>query len=1045
MKLFKSLKVILVAILIIGIAVPNSTEAAPNTSGNLLNITKTVSENILTKGKVTDVTLTVKGTPQDSTFVKPNDVILIIDKSGSMADDNRLDAAKDAAKEFINLMDLTKHKVGIVDYSTKASSFPLTTDKEAAKAYVDTIRLGGNTNTSEAIQVATATLANHRADAQPTIVIMTDGAANSHPEALAASSAAKNAGITFYSIALLGPNENPATSAPNLLLMDMASSAKHHHFVLGSVGLSDVYRKIVEEIGLASAYNVSITDTISSAFELVPGSYDNHIPRPTVTGNTITWFISELKTDELSFTYQIRAKNDAVAGKYPIAQTSTTFDIGDGLTKTLNSTNPIVEIKNLAPIITSITESKGIPAGGETVTITGENFLAGAKVYFGAKLATVTSVTDNEIVVTAPAGKQGTVIVKVENTDRQFAIGNYNYYADPTITSVSPAEGPFEGGNFVSISGSNFLPGAKVFFGDIEATYSFISGSRLIATSPAAAKSGLVSIKVVNPDMTNAKLVDAYTYLTPPPPPVLELDYLSMKSGKMIGGESINIFGKNFDRHVKIYFAGEEVPVTFISASRVNIKAPAATAPGLVSVKAENPDASFAVLEDAYEYLTPPLAPVIELSYLSVTSGLTTGGESIYIFGKNFDPNVKVYFGTEEIAATFISASKLRVDAPAATAPGFVSVKAENPDASFAVLEDAYKYLTPPPAPAVQLSHLSAISGLTTGGESIYIFGRNFNPQVKIYFGTEEVVVTFISASKLRVNVPAATAPGFVPVKAENPDASFSILDSAYEYLTPPPLPGPEITSISENTVLTGQPKSILLSGKNLESSSKVFIGDQEATFTFLSQTRVRVVVPISNVAGAVDVKVLNADGQFAVLTNGFTYTEPAPVLAPIITSLSSTAGSVAGNETVTISGQNFIRGVKVYFGDKAAGITFVSDTEITLRTPKVDHIGLFSVKVVNTDLQEATLQDAYLYQGIKPFIRSLSLDNGAATGGYSIVLFGGNFDKNMTVTVGGNTTTFTILADTRIRVAIPAGTPGIVDLTLELHGETATTQFTYN
>src|SRR5690606_8348292 len=105
-----------------------------------------------------------------------------------------------------------------------------------------------------------------------------------------------------------GPNEDPNTSAPNQLLMDMASSAKHHHFVLGSVGLSDVYRKIVEEIGLASAYNVTITDTIPPEFELVPGSYEHHIPRPIVNGNTISWFISELKTDELSFTYQVRAK-----------------------------------------------------------------------------------------------------------------------------------------------------------------------------------------------------------------------------------------------------------------------------------------------------------------------------------------------------------------------------------------------------------------------------------------------------------------------------------------------------------------------------------------------------------------------------------------------------------------------------------------------------------------------------------------------------------------------------------------------------------------
>ena len=117
MKFLKSLQVFLVAILIIGLATPISTEAAVARSGDLMKINKTVSNNTVVKGETTDVTMTVKGTPKDSTFVKPNDVILIVDKSGSMQADNRINAAKEATKEFIELMDLTKHEVGIVDYS----------------------------------------------------------------------------------------------------------------------------------------------------------------------------------------------------------------------------------------------------------------------------------------------------------------------------------------------------------------------------------------------------------------------------------------------------------------------------------------------------------------------------------------------------------------------------------------------------------------------------------------------------------------------------------------------------------------------------------------------------------------------------------------------------------------------------------------------------------------------------------------------------------------------------------------------------------------
>ncbi|WP_427138360.1 IPT/TIG domain-containing protein [Psychrobacillus psychrodurans] len=866
MKFFKSLKLFLIAILIIGIALPLSTEAATVKSGDLMKINKTVSNNTLVKGETTDVTLTVKGTPQDSTFVKPNDVVLIIDKSGSMQADNRLNAAKDAAKEFIDLMDLTKHELGIVDYSDRASTFPLTTDKTAAKAYVDTIQLGGGTNTSDAIRAATATLANKRPDAQPTIVIMTDGAANSAPDALAAAKAAKDAGITFYSIALLGPNENPDTSAPNKLLQEMASSFDHHHFVLGSVGLSDVYKAIVEEIGLASAYNVTITDTISPEFELVPGSYDHHIPKPTVTGNKIEWFISELKTNELSFTYQVRAKADATAGKYTVAQTSSTFEIGDGSTYSLNTTNPIVEIKNHAPIITSITEDKGLTTGGETVTITGQNFLAGVKVYFGSVLGTVTSVTDNEIIVTTPVGTQGTVQVKVENTDRQFAIGNFNYYAIPTITTVSPAEGPLEGGNTVVINGTNYLRGAVVYFNGVEAPTSFSSATLLRATVPTASVSGVVTVKVVNPDQSSVELIDSYTYLAPPPPPEIELISLSLTSGELKGGLNTILTGKNFARGAKVYF------------------------------------------------------------------------------------------------------------------------------------------------------------------------------------GDVEATTTFMSTTSLRVSVPAVTQPGKVAVKVENPDGMSATLTDAYEYLTPPPAPIPEITSLSVDTILVGLSQSTVVSGKTFDSSTKVFFGNQQAIVKYLSSTTLRATIPVSNVAGAVDVRVENNDGQGSTLVDGFTYTEPVPDPAPIITALSSNVGSTVGNDIITITGDNFKSGAKVYFGDKLATYTSLSPTQITVKTPSVTVKGIVSVKVINPDMQEATLQDSFKYEGIKPTITRISLDNGSVKGGYNTIVYGTNFTRNLTVTVGGKPTTFTYLSGTQLRVAIPAGVaPGIVEIVVNLDGDMDSIPFTYN
>ena len=950
--------ILIVMALIISTILPHSASASNLVGSDLVKITKTVDVTSLVEDDIANVTISVQGTPKDSTYVRPNDVILIVDKSGSMKDDNRINAAKDATKEFIDLMDLTKHQVGIVDFDASASSYPLTTDATAAKNYVDTIQLGGGTATGEAIRVATAMLANHRPEAQPTIVILTDGEATSTSDALASAKAAKDAGIIFYSIALLGPNDDPTTSAPNLLLKDMATSGDHHHFVLGSVGLSDVYKRIVEEIGLASAYNVKLTDTISPEFEIVPGSYDNNIPKPKVTGNTLEWDIQELKSNELTFTYQIRAKTTTEAGKYLLGTTSATFEDHQKVNYTVNAENPIINVLNPAPIITSINPERGLTTGGEEVTITGQKFLPGAKVYFGKNQATVLSESSNEIVVKTPLGVQGTTVeVKVVNTDNQFAIGSFMYYADPTISYVSPAEGKMEGGNQVAVFGSNFLNGAKVYINGIEAATTFNTQAKLYVIVPESNTDGLVSVKVVNPDGTEVEKADAYNYLTPPPAPVIQLDSLSATSGKL------------------------------------------------------------------------------------------TGGESIYLLGKNFDNNVKVYFGDKEaIVNYYASSSKIRVNVPQSDSEGFVTVKVVNPDGSFSELTNAYEYLAPP-ALVIQLDSLSATSGKLTGGESIYLLGKNFDNNVKVYFGDKEAIVNYYaSSSKIRVNVPQSDSEGFVTVKVVNPDGSFSELTNAYEYLAPPPAPAPEISYLSETSLLTGQQKTIYLYGKNIAPNAKVYLDDEEIEMDFFTNARVRIKIPVSMEAKTVDVKLENPDGQFAILAGGFTYEEPAPDPAPTITSLSSNSGTIAGGEVVTITGTNFKVGAKVYFGDNVAVISSIKNTEIKVRVPASTITGLVSVKVVNADQQEVILNDGYNYVPVPITVTSLSVTSGPVKGGTQVTVYGTNFNNLMTVTVDGQQVAYTYLDTKRIRITMPtANAAGTVDIMVDRAGVQASIQYTYN
>jgi hypothetical protein len=58
---------------------------------------------------------------------------------------------------------------------------------------------------------------------------------------------------------------------------------------------------------------------------------------------------------------------------------------------------------NPAPVVSSFTPMSGPPAGGGTMTISGANFLAGARVFFGSVEAVVASVTPGQITLTIPA------------------------------------------------------------------------------------------------------------------------------------------------------------------------------------------------------------------------------------------------------------------------------------------------------------------------------------------------------------------------------------------------------------------------------------------------------------------------------------------------------------------------------------------------------------------------------------------------------------------------------------------------------------------
>ncbi len=173
-----------------------------------------------------------------------------------------------------------------------------------------------------------------------------------------------------------------------------------------------------------------------------------------------------------------------------------------------------------APTITSVVPNTGTTAGGDSITINGTNFAAGATVTLGGSAATVTNVTSTTISVTTPAHAAGAVTVSVTSNAQTANLANgFTYVAPPqpapSISGISPNVGPIAGGTVVTISGANFQAGATVTIGGVAATVGSVSANSIGATTGAHA-AGTVDVVVTNPDTQSATLPLGFTYASGP-------------------------------------------------------------------------------------------------------------------------------------------------------------------------------------------------------------------------------------------------------------------------------------------------------------------------------------------------------------------------------------------------------------------------------------------------------------------------------------------------------------------------------------------------
>lgn len=133
---------------------------------------------------------------------------------------------------------------------------------------------------------------------------------------------------------------------------------------------------------------------------------------------------------------------------------------------------------------------------------------------------------------------------------------------------------------------------------------------------------------------------------------------------------------------------------------------------------------------------------------------------------------------------------------------------------------------------------------------------------------------------------------------------------------------------------------------------------------------------------------------------------------------ISPNQGSTGGGTTVTITGTNLTGTTAVKFGSKSAtNVTNVSPTQVTAVSPS----GTGTVGVTVTTSGGTSNPVSYFYVGA-PFKSSLGTSSGPLAGGNTITVNGTGLSTATSVSFGGVTATPTVVNDSELSVAVPAG-----------------------
>jgi hypothetical protein len=360
------------------------------------------------------------------------------------------------------------------------------------------------------------------------------------------------------------------------------------------------------------------------------------------------------------------------------------------------------------------------------------------------------------------------------------------------------------------------------------------------------------------------------------------------------------------------------------------------------------------------------------VSSISPATGDGNGGAPVTITGTNFAAGAILSFGVSTASKVVVVNDTTITAVTPPHVAGSANVVVRNSTGDQGSLPNGFLYTSTPPSTQPQLNVIVPNTGSTAGGDTVTITGSNLTGSTVTMGGVPATIVSRGPVS-ITATTPGGTSGSAVDVVVTNAKGQSATLQSAFTYADAPA--APSVSAILPSSGSTNGGTQLVISGTGFRYGAVVSfggppppVGTGKRALTMAVtydasvcgsgvQLPCIIATTLAHAAGATDVVVTNMDFATGIIdsgsgsstvTQGYTF-----IVAPLISDVTPSSGTISGGTTVTITGTNFVSGAQVLVGGQQAVVQSLNSTSITAVVP-ANAAGTSPVTVVNPNGQSS-------------------------------------------------------------------------------------------